>query len=146
MPTVLTPERDHQGIEWTARFVQWGRGKWHVQPVGSSVTACDKELPDQVRVTIYSCAVCAHCRTHTELYEAAEEYRKALNAYGNQKRDERIAAARSGRFTVYRCKLCGCQHQRPAGEGVPYCLAAHHEADLEVLEAIGPAWGGKFTP
>jgi hypothetical protein len=57
-------------------------------------------------------------------------------------RNERVAANRAGHFYILRCRLCGEQHAR-SGDGrgaVAFCSLAHHVADLEVVEAIGPAW------
>lgn len=135
---------DAQGIEWDARFLGWGKGKHHIQRPGDDQTVCGREIPadEPLRGAVYSCATCARCRADEDAYEAAEAYRKACWDYLQGLREDKLSANRAGRFTVLRCKLCGAQH-RTEGDGrgaVAYCMDANHPADLEEVEAVGPAW------
>lgn len=137
------PVVDGLGIEWTARFVHpGGRGKWHIQRTGKpQESVCGREFPAEVRWTLHHPVCCSRCEADTEAYEAAEQYRKAVAAIARAKREEHLEHVRGGHFQVYRCRKCGTQHSVPRyGQGVPFCLSEGHEADLEEVEAIGPAW------
>jgi hypothetical protein len=126
-----------------ARWVR-GTGKFHLRADGSTDTVCGREVPENPQIAVYNIVGCAVCkRKAPELAEAAElqrkrDYEERVAAPLN----ERLAAYRAGRFAVLRCRLCGEQHAR-SGDGrgaVAFCRLARHVADLEVVEAIGPAW------
>lgn len=119
------------------RRVGWG-GKSHVLARHGRATLCGKrtdappptylndEAPLCARCGKRYAAECEQRERHAERFEAAQE---------------KLRENRRGRFAVYRCTLCGTQHQAP-GRGVPFCFAAGHVAEIEVLEVQGPAFDG----
>ena len=128
----------------SARYVQWGRGKWHVQRDDEDVTVCGQDVPEDVRATIHSPILCSRCRKDEEAVEAAETDRKARWEEADQESQKRLDENRAGRFLIIRCKLCGLQHMSVprAGQGTPYCLREMHPSELEVVEATGAPWDG----
>jgi endogenous inhibitor of DNA gyrase (YacG/DUF329 family) len=118
-----------------------GRGKFHVEVDRCGQTVCGKPVPTEVRTTLYRPALCARCGNDEAAVTAAEMTRKQhWEKVDAQRRDVR-EAQRKGVFVVYRCRLCGAQHQRPQpGGGVPFCITDNHVADLEEVAAQGPAW------
>lgn len=122
-------------------YASLGKGKFHIADLDTKTTVCGRPVPDNARTTMYSPGVCHFCKTKAtdEQRDAAERSRRRLWEESTRARDEAIERNRRGVFTVYRCKKCGVQHQRPGkGPGVPYCMGAHHEADLEPVEVTGP--------
>ena len=129
------------------RFVHLGgRGKFHIDTGGTTV--CGKPVTYPTRTTIHTPAVCARCAKDTAAYERAEAFRKTAWADVNDRVTAQRDAERAGRFTVYRCRLCGTQHHTRPGEqrGVPFCMTAFHEADLEEIVVQGPPWIDPSSP
>lgn len=125
----------------SARYVQWGRGKFHVQRDDEDVTVCGRDVPDDARTTIYSPVLCDRCRKDVGAVTAAEAERKARFDRKDAAGERILEKNRAGQFIVVRCRKCGMQHVGGGiGQGTPFCMRAHHEADLEVVEVTGPAW------
>lgn len=126
-----------------ARWVQWGQTKWHIQRSGESQTVCGRDVPTAARTTRYQPSPCYRCKRDAEALEAAERERKTLADAAREQAEENLQDNRDGKFLVVRCKLCGLQHVRLPTRGVTsWCVSAHHESDLEVVEAQGPKWIG----
>lgn len=126
-------------IETGARYVQWGRGVWHVQADGEPQTCCGKDVPEDHRETVYRPSLCARCLKHDTAVEAAEQRRKAAWQAKHDQAQRVIDNHRAGRFVVYRCKLCGQQIHHVSGPGSPFCEAGHF-AEIEGVEAQGTPW------
>lgn len=124
-----------------ARYVGWGRGKWHIERDESGQTVCGRDLPEDARTTIYNPVVCARCKKDEEAVALAERARKDLWEQQDLIEQNALDRNRDGEFVVYRCKTCGRQHAgRGRGPGVPFCMREGHPADLEVVEVKGPKW------
>lgn len=138
-PVDRTIEIPRTGASW--RHLG-GKGKYHLVADGASRTVCGRDVPDDARISAHTTIGCHRCTTRRpDLVEAAAEARKVLSDQINGVRREQLEAVRAGNFVVFRCRKCGAQHARPGvGAGVPFCMDAGHPADLERVDAKGPAW------
>lgn len=128
----------------SARWVQFGRSKWHIQRDSDPQTVCGRAVPEDARTTTFSPVGCERCKKDAAALAAAEETRKASLAIRKRALEVRLEAQRAGQFVVYRCRKCGLQHHPRRGNdhGLPFCFDSNdmHEADLEAVFAQGPAW------
>lgn len=128
--------REGGGVSVERTAVAWPGGKPHLLLSHGKATLCGRRV-DSDAFPATDENVCARCEKHQARRVERKDYWNKRIAAAKAKGEEN----RRGRFIVYRCKLCGAQHNPPGERGVAFCIAAHHVAELEAIEARGPLFG-----